>query len=353
MHASPFSYCPRRKGRKGRKGRKRGSVVKRAMRRWVPRVVGIALSVAAVAKVGQKAVWSTLAHANGWLVLLAAVAVFPLLAPKARRWQGVLADFGIALPWRDAFRFYAIGLWAAIATPGQVGDGLKAWYVRGRGGHLAPALASVVVDRLFDVLLLLLAAAFGVVVYGGGTAAVAIPLLTLAVVAGIAVAAMPRLRGALARLLPAPVRAKLARHRWALALRDAHLSGRSIAAALGWSLISFAATLARIALCFAAIGLHLSPFRLVGIVGLSSIVGLLSVSGIGTRDLFLIFALGRDGIGPETALAASFLILFLNLTNVVPGFVAWLHDPVPLQSPPGARPESPIAGQAFAGSKGD
>ncbi len=187
------------------------SGMKRALRRWLPRVVGIALSVAAVAKVGQKAVWGTLAHANGWLVLLAAVAVFPLLAPKARRWQGVLADFGIALPWRDAFRFYAIGLWAAIATPGQVGDGLKAWYVRGRGGHLAPALASVVVDRLFDLLLLLLAAAFGIVVYGGGTAAVAVPLLTLAVVAGIAVAAMPRLRSRLARLLPGSVRVRKSR----------------------------------------------------------------------------------------------------------------------------------------------
>ncbi len=331
--------------------------MKRVMRRWLPRVVGIALSVAAVAKVGQKAVWGTLTHANGWLVLLAAVAVFPLLAPKARRWQGVLADFGIALPWRDAFRFYAIGLWAAIATPGQVGDGLKAWYVRGRGGHLAPALASVVVDRLFDVLMLLLAAVCGIVAYGGGggTAAVAIPLLTLLVVAGIAVAALPRLRAWLGRLLPGPVRAKVTGHRWALALRDARLSGRSIAAALGWSLVSFAATLARIALCFAAIGLHLSPLRLVGIVGLSSIVGLLSVSGIGTRDLFLIFALGRDGIGPETALAASFLILFLNLTNVVPGFVAWLRDPVPLR-PPDASPETPpetgTIARALVGSEG-
>ena len=326
---------------------KRGPTVKRMLMRWVPRVVGIGLSVAAVLKVGQKAVWSTLAHANPWLVLVAAVAVFPLLAPKARRWQGVLADFGITLSWRDAFRFYAIGLWAAIATPGQVGDGLKAWYVRGRGGHLAPALASVIVDRLFDVLMLLGAAAFGVIVYGGGTAALAIPLLTVLVVAGIAVAAVPGLRVGLARLLPGPVRAKVVSHRWAVALRDAHLSGQAVAAAIGWSLLSFTATLARIALCFRAIDLNLSPVKLIGIVGLSSLVGLLSISGIGTRDVFLIVVLGRDGISQETALAASFLILFLNLTNVVPGFIAWLRDPVPLKSSvAGAPPEPPRSGQA-------
>src|SRR5438270_3671932 len=97
------------------------------LRRWLPRVVGVALSIIAIAVVGPRNVVNGLRAANPLLVTIAAVAVFPLLAPKARRWQIVLADFGIALPWRDAFRFYAIGLWAAIVTPGQLGDGLKAW----------------------------------------------------------------------------------------------------------------------------------------------------------------------------------------------------------------------------------
>lgn len=302
------------------------------MGQWLPRVLGVALSVAAVAKVGQRAVWEALAHADLWLVLFAAVAVYPLLAPKARRWQGVLAAFGIALPWRDALRFYGIGLWAAIATPGQVGDAVKAWYVRGRGGHLAPALASVVVDRLFDVLMLLLAAAFGVAVYGGGVSILVIPALTLVTLAGIAFAAVPGLRARAAWLLPPPLRRRVAGHAWAVALRDARLSRGEIAAAFGWSLFSFAATLARVALCFAAVGVHLAPATLVAVFGLSSLVGLLSVSGIGTRDWALIALLGRDGVPQETALAASFLILLLNVTNVVPGFVAWLRDPVPLKA---------------------
>ena len=77
----------------------------------------------------------------------------------------------------------------------------------------------------------------------------------------------------------------------------------------------------------------------VAVVGLSSLAGLLSVSGIGTRDWALIALLGRENIGHDTALAASFLILFLNLTNIVPGLIAWYRDPVPLRSrtPPEAR----------------
>jgi glycosyltransferase 2 family protein len=309
------------------------SVAASRLRRWLPRLIGLALSVVAIVVVGPRDVARGLRAANPWLVAIAAVAVFPLLAPKARRWQIVLADFGIALPWRDAFRFYAIGLWAAIVTPGQLGDGLKAWYVQGRGGNLAPALASVVVDRLFDVLMLLAAAALGVAVYGAafGAQFALVGLLTVVTVAGIIVAARPSLRRRVAIVLPAPVRTRLVRMRWVGALRDAHLDAASLARALGWSLVSFAATVGRIYLCFRAVDIRLPLVTFVAVVGLSSLAGLLSISGIGTRDWALIALLGREHIGHDTALAASFLILFLNLTNIVPGLIAWYRDPVPLR----------------------
>lgn len=315
------------------------------IRRWLPRLLGIALSVVAIAVVGPRKVIIGLGAANPWLVAIAAVAVFPLLAPKARRWQIVLADFGIALPWRDAFRFYAIGLWAAIVTPGQLGDGLKAWYVQSRGGNLAPALASVIVDRLFDVLMLLGAASIGVAIYGSafGAQFVVVGVLTIITVCGIAVAARPALRRWAATLLPSAVRARIGRLRWVAAVQDAHLSGGSLLRAFGWSVASFAATLARIYLCFRAVGVHLPLVTFVAVVGLSSLAGLLSVSGIGTRDWALIALLGRDGIAHDTALAASFLILFLNLTNIVPGLIAWYRDPVPLRTRTVAEPRDIIA----------
>lgn len=315
------------------------------LRRWLPRLLGIALSAVAIAVVGPRDVIAGLGAANPWLVAIAAVAVFPLLAPKARRWQIVLADFGIALPWRDAFRFYAIGLWAAIVTPGQLGDGLKAWYVQSRGGNLAPALASVVVDRLFDVLMLLCAAAVGVAIYGAafGAQFAVVGALTVVTICGIAVAARPSLRRRAAAFLPPAIRWRIGRLRWVAAVQDAHLSGVSLLRALGWSVASFAATLARIYLCFRAVDVRLPLATFVAVVGLSSLAGLLSVSGIGTRDWALIALLGRQGIGHDTALAASFLILFLNLTNIVPGLIAWYRDPVPLRKRPAPEPRDVMA----------
>jgi uncharacterized protein (TIRG00374 family) len=306
------------------------------LRRWLPRLLGLALSVIAVIVVGPRDVARGLRAANPWLVAIAAVAVFPLLAPKARRWQLVLADFGIALPWRDALRFYAIGLWAAIVTPGQLGDGLKAWYVQSRGGDLATALASVIVDRLFDVLMLLAAASVGVAVYGAafGAQFAVVGALAAGTILGIAIASRPALRRRAADLLPLSLRTRLSRLRWVAALRDAHVSARNLAVVLGWSIVSFAATLARIYLCFRALDIRLALGTFIAVVGLSSLAGLLSVSGIGTRDWAIIALLGREGISHETALAASFLILFLNLTNTVPGLIAWYRDPVPLRTRP-------------------
>lgn len=314
------------------------------IRRWLPRLIGITLSVVAIVLVGPRTVIAGLGAANPWFVVIAAVAVFPLLAPKARRWQIVLADFGIALPWRDAFRFYAIGLWAAIVTPGQLGDGLKAWYVQSRGGNLAPALASVIVDRLFDVLMLLCAASVGVVIYGAafGAQFVLVGVLTIITVGGIAVAARPSLRRRAATLLPTAIRMRIGQLRWVAAVQDAHLSGASLLRAFVWSVVSFIATLARIYLCFRAVDVRLPIITFIAVVGLSSLVGLLSISGIGTRDWALIALLGREGIGHDTALAASFLILFLNLTNIVPGLIAWYRDPVPLRKR-AAEPRDAIA----------
>ncbi|MCA1725232.1 MAG: flippase-like domain-containing protein, partial [Thermomicrobia bacterium] len=258
----------------------RRSFALQRIRRWLPRLLGLALSVVAIAIVGPRKVMTGLGAANPWLVAIAAVAVFPLLAPKARRWQIVLADFGIALPWRDAFRFYAIGLWAAIITPGQLGDGLKAWYVQSRGGNLAPALASVVVDRLFDVLMLLGAASIGAAIYGAafGAQFVVVGILTVVTVGGIAAAARPALRRRAGALLPAALRQRIARLRWIAAVQDAHLSGASLLHAFGWSVASFAATLARIYLCFRAVDVRLALPTFVAVVGLSSLAGLLSVS---------------------------------------------------------------------------
>ncbi len=315
------------------------------LRRWLPRLLGVSLSVVAVAVVGPRNVIAGLSAANPWLVAIAAVAVFPLLAPKARRWQIVLTDFGIALPWRDAFRFYAIGLWAAIVTPGQLGDGLKAWYVQSRGGNLAPALASVIVDRLFDVLMLLCAASVGLAIYGAafGAQFLLVGVLTIVTLAGIGAAARPSVRRRAATLLPSAFRQRIGRLRWVAAVQGAHLSGASLLRALGWSVVSFAATLARIYLCFRAVDVRLPLGTFIAVVGLSSLAGLLSVSGIGTRDWALIALLGREGFGHDTALAASFLILFLNLTNIVPGLIAWYRDPVPMRKRMEAEPRDMLA----------
>ena len=62
---------------------------------------------------------------------------------------------------------------------------------------------------------------------------------------------------------------------------------------------------------------------------LQTLAALISIGGVGTRDAVLVAFLDRYGYSGGQAIAISFLILGLNLVNILPGFLFWLRDPLP------------------------
>ncbi|MGN6362060.1 MAG: lysylphosphatidylglycerol synthase transmembrane domain-containing protein [Thermomicrobiales bacterium] len=309
------------------------------LRRWGPRVLGVALFALVLVSVGPGRVWASLRTANLWLLTPALLLVVPFIATKAWRWAGLAAD--LALPdlsrW-DAFRFYAIGLFAGQATPGQAGDFLKAWYLRSRGAALAPALLSCLLDRLFDIAMLLGLGALALFAYaGGGQSIVLVVLALLAVVVVIALVLTERWRkpvfAALARITPAVIRNRLAANDSLRALAEARLSARQLAPALGWTAVSWMLSLGRVWLCFVALGVHLPLTDFLVATILQGLAALVSIAGLGTRDVVLLTFLARYGYNGGTAVALSFLILIVNMSNVVPGFLVWFRAPVPLRRP--------------------
>lgn len=56
-----------------------------------------------------------------------------------------------------------------------------------------------------------------------------------------------------------------------------------------------------------------------------------SISGVGTRDAFLIFVLGLIGIGKESAIAFSLLYLLTYWFLGLIGFFFWVKEPVKLK----------------------
>jgi hypothetical protein len=319
------------------------------LRSWFPRILGTFLFVALLVWLDRTGalpldrVFSTLLGANVWLVSLSIAFYVPFTLVKAERWRVVCGDMGMPLRRAEALPAYAVGLAAGTFTPGQAGDVLKALYLQRLGYTLGRALGSSVLDRLFDVAGLAALGLLGIAVYGqrfaGQTTALA--LLTLACVAAAAFFAWNRTREWAVKL----VSRKLSEIRNQKSeIRDDYVSAEKQVAGSrsgeGWSLrretvvavalltmASFGISIFRVWLLAAALGLFLGPLEVAGFVGLTTAAALVpvSVGGVGTRDAVAALALAQLGRPATEAVALSSLILLLNATQAVIGWVVWLR----------------------------
>lgn len=310
-------------------------------KRWLPRLLAVGLLVFALLRAGIPNVWRSLLAADLPSVMLAAVLVLPFVVARAARWRTILADLGIGISLLEASRLYAIGLWIGTITPGQAGDAVKAWYLSRRGESLALGLLSCFLDRLFDILVLTAIATTALVVFwpseqGQWLLGVAI---IAAVVAALLFLAQPGLRNRLLRLpglrwVWTPIERRLRGAGWGAALLDSGVRLPTLVAALAMTIGGFVITLSRVYLVFGAVGVQLPPLEFMAVASVMVFVSLVSVAGLGSRDVALIALLTPFGYSEQQAVAASFLVLFLNLTNVVPGLVASIGRPAPLKPAP-------------------
>lgn len=292
-------------------------------RGWL-RLLGVALLVALVLifkiDLGQTAV--LVAHANLVYVSLAVILFIPFLASKAWRWQIILRDLQISISIGEAIRLYALGLGAGMVTPGQVGDAVKVAYLRERG--LGRGLVSVLLDRLWDVLVLLLLAGSGAFLFWQQLEGewVAIALLGVGTIAMLTITASPRAQRVLLGLWTNWRRPKVG----APVFEPVKLSPLQITRQFALTLLATAIVYIRYYLLTSALNVHLSPVPFVAAMSLATVAALLpiSISGVGARDAALLLVAGSIGISREQALGISALFLLLSVVNGLVGFGVWL-----------------------------
>src|SRR4051812_8065800 len=109
--------------------------------------------------------WRAARQANYWLLLLSIIAATGMFPLRARRWRTLLDPVAPKLPFGPLWRATAIGMMVNNVLPARAGELARA-YVLSREVPAVPfstGLASLVVDRVFDaivVLLLLVASMF-------------------------------------------------------------------------------------------------------------------------------------------------------------------------------------------------
>ncbi|HJZ50390.1 MAG TPA: lysylphosphatidylglycerol synthase transmembrane domain-containing protein [Roseiflexaceae bacterium] len=319
--------------------------------RWGIRLIGPALLLIFLWKSDFTKLMASFGSINPWPVLLS-MALMPLfVAIKAWRWNLLMNELDMqSPPLGYSMALYTIGLYLGGITPGQSGDFIKAWYLKERGQPLAPALFSIVLDRLFDFLIMALLALLALLEFLDllprsaqiATIAFAAIVFTLT---PLLMARRPR-EWVIARALPLlPIRVRDAIARWrdqlgALSLRPA-LLGKLLLA----SVASATSTILRIYLLFLAMSLTNVPaLAIISSTALIAILQALPISfaGIGVRDAILVLVLGRYGYSTEQALTLSALYLTINIEHIVVGFLVSLRYPLgsppPVESLSGAKP---------------
>lgn len=314
--------------------------------RWALRLIGPALLLVFLWRSDFSQLVASFRNLVWWPVLLCLALMPVFVGVKAWRWNLLMRELGMQPPTLGySMALYTIGLFLGGTTPGQSGDFIKAWYLRERGQLLAPALFSIVLDRLFDFVVMAVLALLALVAFLD----ILPPSARIATVAFAAVVVLvtPALmaRGLrewlFERMLPlAPRRARgmlerLREQFAALSLRPGLLAALTVA-----TLGSAVSTLVRIYLLFVAMSLGNVP--LLAIISSTALIAILqalpiSFSGIGVRDAILIAVLTRYGYTNEQALALSALYLLINIEHIIVGFLVSLR--YPLGSPP-------IAGEA-------
>jgi glycosyltransferase 2 family protein len=123
--------------------------------------IGIALSAVllwwTLRDVSLTTVWAELSHASLSLFLLSALCATLIFPLRARRWQTILEPVAPNQPMGALWRATAVGMMTNNLVPARAGEIARAYALtRQTGVPFATSIASLAVDRLFDMVVLLL-----------------------------------------------------------------------------------------------------------------------------------------------------------------------------------------------------
>ncbi len=264
-----------------------------------------------------------------YLVGLAILCMVYIL--KSLRWKLLNKSFGINTSWKDALIFYLSAGFLSVITPGRLGEFAKIYFLQRKYQlNLLSATSSVILDRIWDVLVLSLAAGISVVVFVAEPSGnlLLVLMIGLLFVISLILILFPS-------LLFSPLLDQLRRFD-SIHQKTAHvyeLWKKSRYSNFSTSLPISATSLlllAFIPVLFSMGGSdQISFISGIGAISISNILSFLpvTIAGIGTRELVFVEVWKLNGYTKEIALsvsAAYFLTTYVG-TLVIGGFVYLTH----------------------------
>lgn len=313
--------------------------------RWLLRLIGPAILIYFLYNTDLSQIISLFGQLNWIPVIVSLVFYLPFVIVKSWRWNMIMTDLGMqAPPLGYSMVLYMIGLFIGGATPGQSGDFIKAWYLRERGQKIAPALFSILLDRLFDFLIMAILAVLGLISFAEylpneQRQAIIYGTIIFAILIIIALPAL-MLRGPrhwivdqILRITPKKLQGFLIKLR--TQFEPLNIKPVLLGKLLFATLLSASSTIFRLWMLFLALGIFVPILPMVAAMALTSIVQVLpiTVGGIGVRELILVPLLEAYNYSQEQAITLSILFLLINIEHIIVGFFVSLRYPLGQQPP--------------------
>ena len=305
-------------------------------KRWPFRLIGVALFILILSRVDLQQVWQTLLRVDLTWIFLGFVLQFLALGIAAVRWQLIMRRLDIRIPFWRTLLHQVIGTGAALMTPGQVGEFVKVLYHRNEGVPIAESIFSVVVDRLYDLATLFLLGLLALAILFGLPFHISV-LLGVGAVLTVLFGFLLTRKGEQSRrwLITQLVRVSPKSYEQTMRTEASRLTAHLAYFSLDFLLLAGLLTVANYVLLVVraytvvlAIDLAVPFWYYAMIVPLIRLVGLVPISilGIGTRDITVIYLLGQVGISQESALLVSVLGLIMRPVQAFLGLAtSWLY----------------------------
>lgn len=255
---------------------------------------------------------------------------------RSLRWRVILSSLNITISRAKSLSLYFAGGFMGIITPGHIGEVIKVYFLKNKGHSAFRSLFSVILDRLIDIVVLLVLG-FLVFVFFMRQIGVYIAIISVVLAMGVIFIFMlinpdsylHKLFGAvIQKIIPIDFNNynKFTFKKFWRGLKELHKKDIFlflIYLAIGWLFYFYARYMIS-----EALGLNLSLLNVVIVSVLSTIVSILpiSVAGIGTREVTIIYVFSLFGINKEAAVLFSLFIFTINIASVAIGFIPYIRE---------------------------
>jgi uncharacterized protein (TIRG00374 family) len=310
----------------------------RLKNKWVLRSIGLILFAIILSKLNLTKIIALLSNINPFYLVAALLLFIPLLVIKAMRWRLLMKVQDIDYSLKDSTIMYAAALYIGAITPGRFGEFIKIFYLKEDDYPFGKSFATVLMDRLFDLISLLFLGYVGMLLFITFFER-AIIILSCIFVGTILLIiffiykkdfGMGILEYISSNFVPERYRENAKTGFSDLCNGIKGLNSHELL--LATSATFFAWIIYFIMMYLFALSLDINiPFLyLATCVSISAVITLIpiSISGIGTRDATLIILFSYLGLSKESAIAFSMMILLMYAVNGFIGLLAWLKKPI-------------------------